>query len=73
MRKKKQLQRRQEEEEEEEEVGGDGEVYTGMKPSNWVAWTILPRRSFSLSMGLLQVLQDDLEDLAYSTFHGFWF
>lgn len=44
---------------------------TGMKPSNWVAGTILPRRSFSFSMGDLQVLHDDLDDLAYSTFHGF--
>lgn len=46
-------------------------VVTGMYPSNWVAATILPRRSWSLSMGLLQVLHDDRPDLAYSAFHGF--
>lgn len=41
-----------------------------MNPSNWVAVTILPRRSCSLSMGDLQVLHEDRPDLAYSAFHG---
>lgn len=42
-----------------------------MKPSNWEAWTILPSLKASLSIGLLQVLQEDRPDLAYSAFHGF--
>lgn len=44
---------------------------TGMKPSNWVAGTILPSLKTSLLITLLQVLQDDRADLAYSAFHGF--
>ena len=44
---------------------------TGMKPSNWVAWTILPRRSASLPMGDLHDLHEDRPDLAYSAFQGF--
>lgn len=46
--------------------------FTGMRPSNLVDWTIFPRRSVSLAMGLLHVLHDDLPDFAYSAFHGFW-
>lgn len=46
-----------------------GEI-TGMKPSNWEDWTILPSRSFSLSMVLLQDLHDDRADFAYSTLQG---
>lgn len=46
-------------------------IRTGMKPSNWVAATIFPRRNWSFPMGLLQVLHDDRADLAYSAFHGF--
>lgn len=44
---------------------------TGMNPSNWVAWTILPRRSASLAMGDLHDLHEDRPDLAYSAFQGF--
>lgn len=46
------------------------EIRTGMKPSNWVATTIFPRRNWSFPMALLQVLHDDRADLAYSAFHG---
>jgi hypothetical protein len=42
-----------------------------MKPSNCVAATILAILSTSLSMVFLHVLHVDLEDLAYSIFHGF--
>jgi hypothetical protein len=44
---------------------------TGMNPSNWVAWTILPRRSASLPMGDLHDLHEDRPDLAYSAFQAF--
>jgi hypothetical protein len=44
---------------------------TGMNPSNWVAWTILPRRSASLPMGDLQDLHEDRPDFAYSALQGF--
>ena len=44
---------------------------TGMNPSNWVDWTILPRRSASLPMGDLHDLHEDRPDLAYSAFQGF--
>jgi len=47
------------------------EEITGMRPSNLVDWTILPRRSVSAAMGLLHVLHDDRPDFAYSAFHGF--
>lgn len=45
--------------------------HTGMKPSNWEDWTIFPSLRASFSMLLLQLLQDDRPDFAYSTFHGF--
>ncbi|CAA7399016.1 unnamed protein product [Spirodela intermedia] len=50
---------------------GSTSLFTGMKPSNWTAWTIFPSRSASFTMALLQDLQDALDDFAYSAFHGF--
>ncbi|KAI3782584.1 hypothetical protein L2E82_12635 [Cichorium intybus] len=35
-------------------------LITCMQSLNWVAWTILQRRSFSWAIGLLQVLHEDL-------------
>lgn len=57
----------------EDALKGEGSMslFTGMKPSNWTAWTIFPSRSASFAMALLQDLQDALDDFAYSTFHGF--
>jgi hypothetical protein len=43
---------------------------TGMKPSNWVAWTILPRRSWSLAIRDLHDLHEARPDFAYSAFHA---
>ena len=42
-----------------------------MKPSNWVACTILPRRSWSLAMGDRHDLHEARPDLAYSAFQAF--
>jgi hypothetical protein len=52
-------------------AGGREGLRTGMTPSNWVACTILPRRSWSLAMGDRHDLHEARPDLAYSAFQAF--
>jgi hypothetical protein len=44
--------------------------HMGINPSNCVAWTILPSRSWSFPMGDLHDLHEDRPDLAYSAFQA---